>query len=100
VCHGGSGTVLGALAAGVPLVVAPMFADQPNNAERITAVGAGLALPTRADSVPDLRRALTRVLEEASFRAAAQRLAVEIAALPPVDDAAVEIESLARDPRA
>ena len=31
VCHGGSGTTLGALAAGVPLVVAPLFADQPQN---------------------------------------------------------------------
>jgi UDP:flavonoid glycosyltransferase YjiC (YdhE family) len=95
-CHGGSGTVLGTLAAGVPLVVAPMFADQPNNAERIAAVGAGLAMPTRAASAEDLRRALTRVLEEESFRIAAQRLAAEIAALPSVDDAALEIERLAR----
>jgi MGT family glycosyltransferase len=39
-CHGGSGTVLGAVAAGVPLVVVPMFADQPYNAERVAAAGA------------------------------------------------------------
>ena len=32
VCHGESGTTLGALAAGVPLVVTPLFADQPHNA--------------------------------------------------------------------
>ncbi|MGH7440443.1 MAG: glycosyltransferase, partial [Polyangiaceae bacterium] len=32
VCHGGSGTVLGALGGGIPLVVQPMFADQPINA--------------------------------------------------------------------
>jgi UDP:flavonoid glycosyltransferase YjiC (YdhE family) len=94
-CHGGSGTVLGTLAAGVPLVVAPMFADQPDNAARIAAVGAGLALPTRCDSVQDLRHALTRVLAEDSFRVAAGRLAAEIAALPPVDEAAVELERLA-----
>jgi len=30
VCHGGSGTTLGALAAGVPLVVTPLFDDQPD----------------------------------------------------------------------
>ena len=95
-CHGGSGTVLGSLAAGVPLVVAPMFADQPDNAARIAAVGAGLALPTRSDSVQDLRHALTRVLAEESFRVAARRLAAEIAGLPLVNEAAVEIERLAR----
>jgi hypothetical protein len=32
VCHGGSGSTLGALAAGLPLVVVPRFADQPDNA--------------------------------------------------------------------
>ena len=32
VCHGGSGTVLGALAAGLPLVILPLFADQLVNA--------------------------------------------------------------------
>lgn len=30
-CLGGSGTVLGALSAGVPLVVCPLFADQSCN---------------------------------------------------------------------
>ena len=28
-CHGGSGSILGALAAGLPLVVAPVGTDQP-----------------------------------------------------------------------
>ena len=34
VCHGGSGTVFGALAAGVPLVIVPGFADQFERATR------------------------------------------------------------------
>ena len=42
--HGGSGTTLGALAAGVPQVVVPLFADQPFNAERVAEAGAGLAV--------------------------------------------------------
>src|SRR5262249_52436047 len=41
VCHGGSGTTLGALAAGVPLVMVPQFADQFVNGERIASSGAG-----------------------------------------------------------
>jgi MGT family glycosyltransferase len=95
-CHGGSGSVLGALAAGVPMVVTPMFADQPDNAARIAANGAGLALDGRALSVEGVRAALMRVLEEGSFRAAARRLAADIAALPPMDEAAREIERIGR----
>ncbi len=37
VSHGGSGSVIGALAHGLPLVVAPMGADQPMNAARCSA---------------------------------------------------------------
>lgn len=84
VCHGGSGTVLGALAAGVPMVAVPMFADQPHNARRIAAVGAGLAL-----SKPDagvLRAAIERVLADADHRRVARRIADEIATLPTADD--------------
>jgi UDP:flavonoid glycosyltransferase YjiC (YdhE family) len=93
VCHAGSGTVLGALAAGVPMVATPLFADQPHNARRIEAVGAGLAL-----SAPDastLRAALVRVLAEPEFRSAARRMAGEIAALPTVDDAVDVLAGLA-----
>ena len=38
--HGGSGTTLGALGAGQPLVVVPLFADQPNNAARVAIASA------------------------------------------------------------
>lgn len=44
VCHGGSGTVYGALAAGVPLVVVPVFADQFENARRAARAGAALVV--------------------------------------------------------
>jgi UDP:flavonoid glycosyltransferase YjiC (YdhE family) len=42
VCHGGSGTVLGALAAGLPLIVMPLFADQFANAAALEAAGAAV----------------------------------------------------------
>ena len=96
ICHGGSGTVLGTLAAGVPLIVAPLFADQPFNAERVAAAGAGLALPTGGASAATVRQALSRVLQDGSFRQAALRIANEIAALPSIDAAASEIETQAQ----
>jgi len=93
--HGGTGTVLGALAVGAPMVVAPMFADQPHNARCVAAAGAGLAMPTGGATPGDLRAALSRVLGEPSFRTSAQRLGEEIARLPSVDEAGAELDRIA-----
>jgi MGT family glycosyltransferase len=82
VCHGGSGTLLGALAAGLPLVVAPMFADQPDNARQVERVGAGIAV--LEPDVTLLRAAIQRVLEEKEFREKAARISAEISALPDI----------------
>ena len=46
--HGGHGTVIKALAAGVPLVVAPLGRDQPDNAARVVRAGAGLRVSRKA----------------------------------------------------
>ena len=77
--HGGHGTVIKALAAGVPLVVAPLGRDQPDNAARVVHAGAGLRVSRKA-SVEDLRKALGRVLDEPRFRQAARRMAATLAA--------------------
>ena len=60
--HGGFGTMLGALLAGVPQVVVPLFADQPYNARRIAALGAGLAAD--AERPETIRAAVERLLDE------------------------------------
>jgi UDP:flavonoid glycosyltransferase YjiC (YdhE family) len=84
VCHGGGGSTLGALAAGVPLVVVPLFAeDQHVNARRVAAVGAGVAADPSS-----IRTALDTVLTEPSYRAAAAAVAEELAAQPSTDLAA------------
>ena len=75
VAHGGAGTTLAALAAGVPLVLLPLSADQPINARRVAELGAGLALDGGAACVPRLAAAVARVLEEPRYRAAARRVA-------------------------
>jgi UDP-N-acetylglucosamine transferase subunit ALG13 len=94
VCHGGSGTTLGALAAGVPLVVTPLFADQPQNGRRIAAVGAGInvepgetgAIRSAIDPAA-LHDAIARVLADETFTRTARAIAAEIGALPPADAA-------------
>jgi UDP:flavonoid glycosyltransferase YjiC (YdhE family) len=95
VCHGGSGSVLGALAHGLPLVLLPMGADQPENAERCAALGAGRALDVVAATPDDVRDAVSAVLSDPSYRAAAERLRDELAALPGPEHAAALVERLA-----
>ncbi len=95
VFHGGSGTMLGTAAAGVPMVVVPMFADQPQNAERVAAVGAGIALAKRAATPEGIREAILRVLADGSFRDVARHLAAEMASLPLIDEVVPELERLA-----
>jgi UDP:flavonoid glycosyltransferase YjiC (YdhE family) len=85
VTHGGSGTVLGSLGAGVPLVVAPMFADQPDNARAVEVAGAGVAV-FDADA-SSLRSGIETVLASDAFSVAAKRIAAEIGELPGLEDA-------------
>ncbi len=84
--HGGSGSTLAAMAAGIPLAVLPLFADQPENADRVAALGAGL----RLDGTDALADAVSELLEDPYYRDSARSVAAEIEALAPVD-AAVEL---------
>ncbi|HVL28283.1 MAG TPA: glycosyltransferase [Acidimicrobiales bacterium] len=85
VCHGGGGSTLGALAAGVPLVVVPLFAsDQHINARRVAAAGAGVSVAPEAEAI---RAGLEAVLAGGSFRRAAGALADELAGHPSTDEA-------------
>jgi MGT family glycosyltransferase len=77
--HGGHGTVIKALTAGVPLVVAPLGRDQPDNAARVVRAGAGLRVSKKA-SAKAIHDALARVLDEPGYRAAARRMAATLAA--------------------
>jgi UDP:flavonoid glycosyltransferase YjiC (YdhE family) len=108
VCHGGYNTVIAALGAGVPLYVIPMGADQPYNAERVVAAGAGLSAtpPVEADTPgpplftpPDpgeVREAVRALLADRAYREGARRLAAEIALLPEAEHAAERLESAVR----
>ena len=94
----GMGTLMKALAHGIPLVCVPLVGDQPDNAARVVSRGAGLRLG--ADASPDqIRMAIRRVLDESSFRDGARRLGAVIASEDGARTAADELESLVR-PRA
>jgi UDP:flavonoid glycosyltransferase YjiC (YdhE family) len=90
--HGGSGTLLGGFATGLPQVVTPHSADQPYNADRTEA--GGLGLKADASSPAEVQAALRRVLSGAPFAKAARRLGDEMRAMPDHDVAAARIAAL------
>jgi len=73
VTHGGHGTVIKALAAGLPLVVLHHGRDQADNAARVTTRGAGVAVSRRASS-RRIARAIAQVIESSAYRSAAEKL--------------------------
>jgi MGT family glycosyltransferase len=110
VCHGGYGSVLGALAAGVPIVAVPIFSDdQWRNARRVAELGAGIALggdrgPKRRmldgpgpETFAALADAVEAVLADSAYRSAAHGVAAAIDALPPADSAVEVLSAVARD---
>jgi MGT family glycosyltransferase len=74
VTHAGHGSVMKALAAGVPLVCIPMGRDQKDNTARVLRLGAGVRIGKR--STPDrIASAVAEVLGDAQYRAAARNFA-------------------------
>ena len=94
VCHGGHGTVMKALAHGLPIVVMPLGRDQRDNAARVEVCGAGVRISASA-STTQIADAVRRVLRESRFREHAQRMATIIARDLQEDRAVVELEALA-----
>lgn len=109
VTHGGAGTTLLAIAAGLPACFLPMHADQPILAKRMVDLGAGLIAgsgpsdqrPFPAVDVgtlrpPDIRDAVRRLLAERSFQLAMYRLTRQGRAYPPVAEAVSWVTRSAR----
>ncbi|HEX8105733.1 MAG TPA: glycosyltransferase [Solirubrobacteraceae bacterium] len=93
VTHGGHGTLIKALAAGVPVVVLPMGRDQLDNAARAAHHGAGVRLRPKA-APGRIAEAVRRVLADPAYAGAAGRLAGAIAAEGREDRAVAELEAL------
>jgi glycosyltransferase len=111
--HGGFGTTMAALVAGVPQVVVPLFsADQFANAAQVAAVRAGVALqvpdvadrlagsmlPAGPDVLDRLPDAVLAAMHDPGLQGGARAVAAEIAGLPEVAEAVTVLEDhAARD---
>jgi UDP:flavonoid glycosyltransferase YjiC (YdhE family) len=95
VSHGGSGSVLGALAHGLPSVLLPIGADQPQNAARCEELGVARVLDALRATPKTVREAVADVLTDPSYRSAAERIADDLAALPGPEATVPLLEQLA-----
>ena len=96
VTHGGSNTVLAALAHGLPLLVVPQGANQYRNAERCVAVGAATRLLPDEVTPEAVGGEVAALLDRPAWREAARRLAREISLMPGPEEGVALVEELAR----
>ncbi len=93
VTHAGLGTVMSALAHGVPMVCVPMGRDQFFNAAMVERLGAGVSVDAAAPREA-IAAAVEAVLRDAGHRAAAERFARVIAGHGGAADAVTSLELL------
>ena len=96
VSHAGSGSVIGALAHGLPMVLLPMGADQPLNAARAETLQLARVLDAVACTSDDVERAAMAAMIDPRYRANAELLRDEILALPGPDYAFELVVQLAK----
>ncbi|MFD4668783.1 glycosyltransferase [Lentzea sp. NPDC058450] len=94
--HGGTGTVLGALAAGLPQLALPQGADQFVNADALVASGTGEKLAGDEVSADAVAEAAGRLLRDESTRDTARKARDEIAAMPDPTAVAEELIALVK----
>ncbi len=94
VCHGGHNTVCETLNNGLPMVVIPIAYDQSHVAGRVVRVGAGLRLNFNRFKAQHLKEAVTEILQQGSFRQAAELIRRSFENTGGVRAAAVHLEAL------
>jgi UDP:flavonoid glycosyltransferase YjiC (YdhE family) len=93
--HGGSGTTLGAFGAALPQLVLPQGADQFTNAEAVVAAGVGGQLIGAEGTEDAIFEQSRKLLADEGVRAAARKLADEVAAMPSPAEVAARLPEFA-----
>jgi UDP:flavonoid glycosyltransferase YjiC (YdhE family) len=95
VCHGGWGTVIGALSHGIPVACVPISADGFINAERCEAAGVGRTIPAQELQPGLVILAVQTILQQSTYWDPAQRARSQIADMPHPNQIVPAIENLA-----
>jgi UDP:flavonoid glycosyltransferase YjiC (YdhE family) len=82
ICHGGSGTMFGALRQGIPLLMIPLGADQFQNADACTKAGVGRAVDVETLTTDLVTSEAAVLLDDTSYRYRSEAVRDEIRAMP------------------
>lgn len=94
VCHGGHGTVMKALAHGVPVVCVPFGRDQKDNGARLVRANAGVVVSPSA-SAGRFAKIIASALADSALREGAKRMQAIVEEDTKRDEAVAELEALA-----
>jgi UDP:flavonoid glycosyltransferase YjiC (YdhE family) len=95
ITHGGNNTVTESIWFGKPMLVAPIFWDQHDNAQRVHETGYGIRLPTYSFEPRRLRAAVDALLDDAALRDRCEAAGRRLRARPGTVTAADLIERVA-----
>lgn len=93
--HGGVGTLAQAMAAGIPQIIVPGFADQFDNVERVKDLGVGVEIGRAEFDDEKLANALHHLLDSPEVQAKCRDLKARVAADVPFRKACLAVEELA-----
>jgi demethyllactenocin mycarosyltransferase len=91
--HGGMTSTMESLSFGVPIVALPQISEQGANAGRLAQLGLGLCLEPAQQTQEAVRRAVTTLLHDASYRPRLNWMRAEIERAPGAPAAAGVIEN-------
>lgn len=97
VSHAGSGSLMAALAHGLPSLLLPLGADQPHNAARAAELGLAANLDAAACFSDDVASAARAVMADVGMRDRCRAVADEMRGLPDSAAAVAALEAAARD---
>jgi MGT family glycosyltransferase len=95
VSHGGSGSLMAALAHGLPSLLLPLGADQPHNAQRARALGVATTIGAATATPADIAREVASALADRAMAERCREVAAELAALPSLGSAVALLERAA-----
>ena len=97
ITHAGAGTLITGIMHGLPMLMIPFFGDQPPNAERAAAAGAGIMLDQATLTPEGVREATAKLLNDPSYRESSGRIRDEALSLPDHREAVGWLEYVARN---
>jgi MGT family glycosyltransferase len=92
ITHGGHGTIIRALANGLPIICLPMGRDQYDNAMKVTLKGCGIQLSPKS-SPRGIQRAVEQILSNNKYKANAKKMQDEILKHSGIEDVISEINA-------